>query len=118
MTPPKDHIEPPPRRALYPGERAILWAKALGLVCAALASLLGYTNRDHIAKWAGLAEVDGKTEVTKLADIVKFSHEMRAEIERIDLEIAGLKSRDRQNLSAGQAAINRIRNTVKKWHDE
>ena len=93
---------------ISPGERAVNWAKALAVLCTALVTLLGYTNRDAIGKWTGLTEADGKTEVISLEDIKKFSEEMREEIERIDAEEA-----EGRAMAAKQATTN-YRALVKK----
>jgi|GEM_PF-4693677 len=66
---------------LSPGERAVNWAKALSVVCAALISLLGYTNRDAISGFI----FAGDNAITTLTP---FEQYMREEIERIDSEEA------------------------------
>ena len=79
---------------LPPSERMKNYADAVMKVWPVILVLiggLGYTNKDEI-KGMFFAEADGKTEVENWKTMIKFSHEMREEIERIDGELAVLKA--------------------------
>lgn len=98
-------------RRLYPGERAAIWAKAAVTawpIVLPLLGLLGYTNKDHIREWAGMAEADGKTEVEidspdRWQQVSKFSTEVTAELEAIRSNSAKIQqqlaARDNANYS-------------------
>lgn len=84
--------------------------------------LLGYTNKDHIRDWVGLAEADGKTEVSSNGltfeqSVEKFSREVRDELIRIEQNSAAIRKQmereDRKTLEALQTQIDEL----KRWHE-
>ncbi|MDH3376160.1 MAG: hypothetical protein OEQ39_04220 [Gammaproteobacteria bacterium] len=115
----------PQNKTLSPGVRAINWAKAATTawpVVLGLAGLLGYTNKDHIEHWVGLAEADGKTEITddaadRWSQVQKFSTEVRAELEQIKLNSAEIKrqlaAKDQSNYAALRKLVDSIDERVK-----
>ena len=112
-------------KSLTPGERAHNWAQAavtLWPVIVALIGLLGWTNKDSVMRWTGLAEADGKTEITATGptfedQVRKFSEEVRAELIRIESNSVAMDSQlqdaDRRAISRLQAQIDQL----KAWHD-
>jgi hypothetical protein len=107
---------------VLPGERAGHWAKAFMTLWPAwlfVFGALGYTNSDEIKTWwAGehIEEPDGRTEVTEGGitfeqSVVKFSNEVRIELEQLKQDIIQLKARSNRKDVGLQAQIH-------KWHGD
>lgn len=97
---------------ITPGERAINWAKALSVLCAALVTLLGYTNREAIKTFIDppptVEDVqpveDGRLEQSVI-DIIK-------KLKSHDAEIARLNARSRREDRDLQGQIDEIKKLV------
>lgn len=96
-------------RVLTPGERAINWAKALGVLCAALVSLLGYQNREVIASW-----IPGKG---KVSDPVHSAiDELIIENELRFAEIQELKKALQKNNGPLWVELKKQNQRIERWH--
>lgn len=88
-------------KRLPPSERAVNYAKAIVTawpVVLGLVGLLGYTNKDHIGRFVGLAEADGETEITQPTEtfeqqVKRFSEEVRIELVSLRREVQKVNSR-------------------------
>jgi hypothetical protein len=116
-------------KRLPPSERALNYTKALVTawpVIIGLVGLLGYTNKDHIGKWVGLAQADGKTEITETgpafeSQVKQFSEEVRIEIVSLRNEVKSvnekLAAQDRQNYQRLEALMNDIKQQVAEMQE-
>ena len=78
---------------LSPGERAINWAKALGILCTALTALLGYTNRDTLARWVNITPADGKTEIVGNSDkLTPFEQQVKNHTQEADARMTAIEA--------------------------
>jgi hypothetical protein len=106
---------------LSPGERAINWAKALGIICTALVGLVGYQNKDKLAGWAGYETatdvdvvIDGGPEeqlIHSIETIVNKLKEHEGELGRLSQALAGESAKRKSE-------VNRLNTKIEKWHDE
>lgn len=96
---------------LTPGERAVNWAKALGVLSAALLSVLGYQNRDVVTDWLpGKGQVDNLVHA-EIDDLIVENELRRAAIE--DLR-AALK----KNNGPLWVEIKKLNAKIDRWHGE
>ena len=92
---------------LTPGERAINWAKALGLLATALAALLGYTNKEHIANWIAPGDI-----VATSASVDDRMTRINEKFAEQDARMEKLEKRDASDQYKLQSQIN----ALKEWH--
>ena len=85
-----------------------------------LFGLLGYTNKDSITNWAGLAEADGETEIDANAqrwnDVAKFSEETKTRMDSIEAEIKSLKASIQTLTEREDQDIADLQKQINRWH--
>lgn len=119
----------PAGRRLTPGERAKNWASAAVTawpIVIPLLGLLGYTNKDHIGNWVGLAETDGITDIAPEADfraqVKKFSQDIVERLNSIEANSIAIKhqlaKKDQENYEALKLEVEALKQEQQKWHGD